>query len=207
MTPIDPSISARLSKAVETVNWLHAQINETPFPSGTRNQLSLACFGIAQDHHGAIVLLMSKGNFASAFALIRSAMEALLRGSWLLSCATDEDVRRFWHDKEPKTQKMIEEVEKLPPFALKPFTRMRKEHWAAMCSFTHTGGLQAQRWIQADAVEPIYSLQDVEGALMYAEYAGALSVVIMLEMIGKHALAQSVVERVFPEHDAARASA
>ena len=54
-----------------------------------------SCFGIAQEHHHAIILLLEKGLCASAFALVRPAFEAYVRGEWLALCADEEGVSRF----------------------------------------------------------------------------------------------------------------
>lgn len=57
-----------------------------------RIALAMASFRLAQEHHGSIHLLFSKGKNASARALVRPVIEAALRVIWLLEDASHSEI-------------------------------------------------------------------------------------------------------------------
>ena len=153
---------------------LHELTNEIEMLSTVNNRTASACFGIAQDHHAAIVFLMKNTFYSSSFALLRSLFEAYLRGLWLKHCATEEQANNFFKGAEPP-KTMIAEIEAIPAFSNGVLSRIKKENWSFMCAFTHTGGLHLQRWQSPDAVEPKFYKEELEECLNCAELFGAMA--------------------------------
>jgi len=146
-----------------------------------KNRAAAACFGIAQDHHAAIIFLMKKEFYSSSFALLRILFEAYLRGLWLKHCATDTQASAvFRGDEPPKT--MIAEIESTEAFTSGALSRIKKNNWSAMCAFTHTGGLHLQRWQSQDGVEPTFSPEELEECLNCAELFGAMAGLELMQM-------------------------
>ncbi len=57
-----------------------------------RMALAMASFQLAQEHHGSIHLLFSRGKNASARALVRPVLEAALRVVWLIEDARGPEI-------------------------------------------------------------------------------------------------------------------
>lgn len=65
------------------------------FKHSERNVGSATLFDLAHEHAKSIAILIDHKLFGSAYALLRPCIEAYIRGSWLLYCATDDEVTRF----------------------------------------------------------------------------------------------------------------
>jgi hypothetical protein len=147
---------------------------------------------ISQDIHHAIVKLIESRLYAGAFALVRVAFEAYVRGEWLWLCAQDNQVRRFLKGAEPpKPGVMLEDLERQPVFQAQVLSQIKKRSWKAMCAYTHVGGLHVQRWVTADGIEPNYSAEEVREALRFADIIVALAVVGTLGIADTEAAADS----------------
>lgn len=153
---------------------LHELTNEIEMLPTIKNRAASTCFGIAKDHHAAIVFLMKNTFYSSSFALLRSLFEAYLRGLWLKHCATEEQANNFFKGAGPP-KAMVTEIEAIPDFSDGVLTRIKKENWSFMCAFTHTGGLHLQRWQSADVVEPKFDKEELEECLNCAELFGAMA--------------------------------
>ena len=171
----------RIVLAEEFGAELNVLTNEIEMWHTERNRAASATFGIALDHHAAIVFLIRENFLSSAFALLRILFEAYLRGLWLKHCASDEQVSAFFRGCEPP-KTMVTEIEATEAFASGVLSRIKKENWSAMCAFTHTGGLHLQRWQSRDSVEPTFSPQEVEECLNCAELFGAMSGLEMVQL-------------------------
>jgi hypothetical protein len=95
---IDPH---RIRSAGEYVEWLRQQVHEKQLPASARIRAAGGCFALAQEHHHAIVFLVEHHLLGSAFALVRIAFEAYVRGAWLSLCAADKFVDAFLRGEEP----------------------------------------------------------------------------------------------------------
>lgn len=153
---------------------LHKLTNEIEMWQTEKNRAAAGAFGIAQDHHAAIVFLMKNTFYSSSFALLRSLFEAYLRGLWLKHCASDTQVSAFFRGGEPP-KTIVAEIELTEAFSGGVLSRFKRENWGAMCAFTHTGGLHLQRWQSQDSVEPTFAPEELEECLNYAELIGAMA--------------------------------
>ena len=156
-----PEQSARIREALQrghvVMGLLASRQNDLAVDAQPASQLAAACQMVAQDHHAAILCLMEMQLYASSFALGRLLWEAYVRGCWLDECATDAQVRAFANGGQPPSMKLlIAELEKHDRFAGGTLGRTHRDHWDELCSYTHTGVLQARGWISATAIEPNY---------------------------------------------------
>src|SRR5437016_7286257 len=112
-------------------------LNKGKFPDDERTMLVVAFVDQGIEHHAAILFLMRSGFDGSAFALTRSVTEILVRGVWMLGCATDEQVKKFVkHDKIEQTfGELSEAVDKTA--GLEYFSEFKKHSWDTLNSYAH----------------------------------------------------------------------
>ncbi|MER2512103.1 MAG: hypothetical protein ABTQ25_06740 [Nitrosomonas ureae] len=172
------SLNERLLNAENFLNQLHATINNINIPDSDRIRAATTCFGIARDHHHAVILLIRETFYASGFALLRILFESYLRGLWLSVCSTDTQACKIMEgEKFPEYFEIIKQIEEIPEFnEVLFFSSIKKESWKILCDYTHTGGLHMQRWNRDNAIEPKYTGQEIEEALGFAEFFGAMAV-------------------------------
>ena len=181
---------------------LRVAVHETELPANERVRAAAGCFAIGQDVHHAIVKLIESRLYAGAFALVRVAFEAYVKGEWLRLCAKNNQVRRFLKGAEPpRIGLMLEDLERQPVFQEQVLSKIKRRTWKAMCAYTHVGGLHVQRWVTADGIEPNYSAEEIREALRFADIIVALTVVGMLGIADTEAAADSA-EKVFSHYKA-----
>ena len=99
------------------------------------------------EHHDSILVLIRSKLTGSAFALVRSVVEILVRGAWFTCCATKEQVTTFiQQDKiEPTFGEMSDAIDKSQGIDF--FHDFKERSWKTLNSYTHTGVLQlGRRW-------------------------------------------------------------
>ncbi|MDO8373096.1 MAG: hypothetical protein Q7T39_14305 [Polaromonas sp.] len=183
-------------EAVEYLNWLGASISGCSLPADVRVRAAASCLAIAQDNHHAIVVLLDHELYASAFALVRVALEAYVRGEWLALCASGSEVRQFLKGKEPPSfGVLLKRLEQTDAFKDQVLSRIKKRSWNAMCAYTHTGGLHVQRWNTPTGIEPNYSNKEIREVLSSAEAVGSLAVIGVAWLAEDVRTAEKVLER------------
>ncbi|MDO8768443.1 MAG: hypothetical protein Q7K57_07045 [Burkholderiaceae bacterium] len=194
---------AEINAANEYGEVLRIAVHEIEMPPNERVRAAAGCLAIGQDVHHAIVKLVESRLYAGAFALVRVAFEAYVRGEWLWLCAKNNQVRRFLKGAEPpKLGLMLDELEKHAVFREQVLSQIKRHTWKAMCAYTHVGGLHVQRWVTADGIEPNYSAEEVREVLRFADIIVALSVVGLLGVADTETAANAA-EKVL-EHYKAR---
>jgi hypothetical protein len=198
MTPTEA-----VDRGFALVNWLAAELNGLPVEASRRNELAAACLSIAQDHHAAVIVLLERELYASAVALVRSQYEAYVLGLWLHHCATEQQVRRFARGmKLPPISSQLSEIESLDAYREGQLSNIKAESWSAMCSFTHTGALQVERWLTATAIEQNYPPEDLVQTANFTGAIALLSGIGMATLAKRIELAQRLLEKS-REHAAA----
>ena len=130
-----------------------SSFHEQCLPASDRARVVAACYGIVQEHHHAIVILVGQRLNSAGFSLLRSAFEAYVRGSWLLYCASDCQVTQFLSCHEPpKINSLLAALALIPDYAEGKLSQIKSQGWKTMCAYTHTGGLHVQRWNVSQAV-------------------------------------------------------
>jgi len=174
-----------LANAEEMMRFLAVTLHELVMPANLRSRVATACLGVALDHHHAITILVANERLASAFALARPVFESFLRGTWLIHCATDDQVNSFstgWSP--PKIDRLLEDIENKPGYDGKVLSAIKASTWNSMCEYTHTGGLQIQRWQTESSVEPKYSNDEVEEVLAFTNLFVSLAAIEMVGICG-----------------------
>jgi len=158
------------------------------YPRNTKTFVLVAYVDIALEHHKAIWLLTKSELNGSAFALVRLPWDALLRALWINKVATEQQIERASQDELhfPPMHELREDI-KQAYFSDAPleqaqrfdwFLRFLKEAWAAMSSYTHSGGLQIGRRFTGDNLKPNYS----EGAIVQALSLVTVALLLMMHM-------------------------
>ena len=195
MTP-SIEVPTRLSGAGEYVEKLRLLVHEKQIPPTHRARTATACLALAQEHHHSIVLLCEHLLYGSAFALTRVSFEAYVRGEWLVSCATDEQVEDFAIAKEPpKLDILIGQIEAQPTFSKGTLSEIKARNWKTMCAYTHSGGLHVQRWQTPDSVEPNYSMREVDEVLHFAEIIGTLAAIATIGLSSDEDAAELLLKK------------
>ena len=174
-----------LANAEELMSFVAVTLHELVMPANPRSRVATACLGVALDHHHAITILVANDRMASAFALARPVFESFLRGTWLTHCATDQQVESFsTGTSPPKVDRLLEDLESKPGYDGRVLSAIKASSWNSMCAYTHTGGLQIQRWQTESSVEPKYSNDEVEEVLAFSNLFASLSAVEMVGISG-----------------------
>jgi len=110
----------------------------------------------ALEHHAAIILLIRSALFGSAFALLRSLVEIVVRGVWIATCATDAEIKRFREKDE--IDHTFDDMAKAIDAAcgIDYFHDLKTKTWDALNSYAHTGILQLGRRFTGDKINPSY---------------------------------------------------
>lgn len=187
----------RIEAAFSHIEWLRAALHEKEISAAPRIRAAVSSLGIAQEHHHSIVLLIDNKLNASAYALLRVSLESYVRGMWLALCASDEQVAKFWTgDNPPRIDVLLEELEGTPSFSEGVLSQIKREHWGTLCGFTHTGGLQVQRWNTETSIEPSYEPKEIAQVLCFAELIGSLAVIGVAQVAHDDELAQRVLVQI-----------
>lgn len=110
----------------------------------------------ALKHHAAIILLIRSALFGSAFVLLRSLVEIVVRGVWILGCATEAEIKQF-REKDEIDHTFDEMAKAIDAAAgIDYFHDLKKKSWAALNSYAHTGILQLGRRFTGDKISPSY---------------------------------------------------
>ena len=130
----------------------------------------------------------------SAFALIRSQFESLVRGLWLHLCATPEELQEFVEkDRLPlKFGEMLAAIEQHADFGDKVLFQYKIEGWKAMNGYTHGGMHQIARRVKSASIEPNYQPEEVIEAL---KASGILALLALLQ-IGRLANSEKMITEV-----------
>ena len=163
-----------------------------------RSRLWGACFDLVQEHARATCLLLRHRLTGSAFALVRVTFETLCRGLWLRHRATDQELADFQEKDEPgksRTQ-IIAAIEEIDTYNVGVLGRISKNHWSAMCSYTHGGYLSAQRRNTSRGIEPNYSEEEIKQVILFASVWALVAGLEVFEAAGRVDLCEGVLARV-----------
>lgn len=194
----------QLNNANAYGEWLRLAVHEKNLPANNRVRAAGSCFGIAQDHHHAIIVLLDARLYASCFALLRVAFEAYVRGEWLALCATDTQVQEFCRKgwEPPKIDKLLDALAQKDAFQEGRLSLIKKRNWKALCGYTHTGGIHVQRWNTSDGIQANYSVAELLEVLRFADIIATLAVLGILSLADDAATSEKLLERFKARMDA-----
>lgn len=131
---------------VEVVLWIDEHTAGLEFETDERKLIALACFDLVLEHQAAMAELHSLHLYGSSLALLRVLVEALVRGLWLLKCASESELKKFKRgDLEKSFATLIQEVETAIGEKSGILSRFKKSAWSSLNGFTHTGFNQVTR--------------------------------------------------------------
>lgn len=165
-------------KSMRLVEWLAMQVGGIHLDSDIRTRTAAVCFGVAQEHHAAMVtlLILKQPMYASVFALARPLFEAYVRGMWLALCATDEQVDRYLEGKIPDAASLITALEKQQGGSyVSNLRKIYKSSWRSMSGMTHAGAEHLSKWSNGQVLEPAYTDDDIGRILDFAARVGVLA--------------------------------
>lgn len=155
-----------LDEAQAEANQIARSLQGLKLRGDPRSRVALACFAVAQQHHAAILILLANTPplHATAFALLRPLMEALLRGEWISHCATDEQVKCFamGGKKQLDMSSLVNALEEKGLNDLKVREVLYQNTWSVVSAYTHTYEHQVLHWLTGSDVSPDYSPEQVE---------------------------------------------
>jgi len=144
-----------------------------PVENDDKSRVALACYGIAQQHHAAIILLLDQPHplLSSALSLLRSLFEATFRGAWVGHCATDEQAANLLSgDKKQIDMASIISV-LLRDLKSTEHADFYKKAWPALSACTHTYEHQLLPWLIDQDITPSYQSGQIEWVLKRATEA------------------------------------
>lgn len=182
---------------LDLIQWINENTADLSFKTGDRNMLAIGCFDVALENQAAIALLHSAGLYSSAFALLRVLAEALVRGMWLLHCASEGELAKFKHGKLDQTfDQLTKAVEKAIGDPLEVLSRFKRVAWASLNRFTHTGFHQVSRRHKPGRVKANFSDDDLAKALGLAGSLGMIAAGQIAGLSEKEDLAAKFRERM-----------
>ena len=191
--------AAEHAKLSELIIWIDQNTSNVELPADERSLMAIGCFDIALEHQASIAMLYSYKHYGSALALLRPLAESLVRGLWLLQCATEKDLKVFKKDNDDRAfgfSKLIRDIETNTGTPSGVLSAFRAASWSTLCSFTHTGFHQVSRRHSPGKVEENYSEAELAKTLGVAAALGLMAGGLIIHMSGKHELLQSFFERM-----------
>ncbi|EOB3604646.1 TPA: hypothetical protein I7680_20935 [Vibrio vulnificus] len=135
-----------------------------------RHQIGLGLLYTSNEHCCSILDLTTRNLNSSAFALLRSQLEAYIRGLWVLHCASPENLKIINTPEEkrkkgdvgfPSKNDMVSalcEREEFKDGALKTSV---DNMWSLLCDFNHGGGVQAAWHVGRHGIGSYYTKSQV----------------------------------------------
>ncbi len=167
---------------VALISWIDEHVSGVTLPADERSMLAAGCFDVAIEHQAAIAVLHSSALLGSMLALLRVLSESLVRGLWLLHCATDAELQKFKNSRIDKTfDDLIADFETKIGTPSGVLSGFKATAWKAMNGFTHTGFNQVTRRHAPGMVGANYPEDEIAKAL---GVAGALGLIAAGQVIG-----------------------
>jgi len=185
-----------ISNSEKLIQWADSKINGLEVSSDDRPRIVASCFDIAIEHQKAIILLIAKKLYGSAFALIRLLFEAYIRGLWLNYCAYDKEITKFKKGKLDKEfGQLIKDIEKIDGYDVGILLKAKQTGWKVMNSFTHSGFNQVVRRNTDSTIEPNYPVEEIEEAINFTNAIGLLSYLEISFLAKKNELSIEILEK------------
>ncbi len=189
-------IEETIDKSENLIQWLDTQIDGLEVSSEDRVRIAAGRLDTALEHHKAILLLVSRSFYGSAFALVRLLFEAYIRGLWLHRCASATQLELFKAEKLDKGfGTLIGEIEKIDGFEEGILSDTKLKSWKSMNSYTHSGFMQIARRNTASTIEPNYTEEEILEALNFSAAVGLLSALEIAHIGKSEGLMKSILEK------------
>lgn len=149
-----------LANARQEASTLGSRLHSKLLKSDMRSRVALSCFAIAQQHHSAIIVLLSHPQplHSSAFSLLRPLAEATFRGFWIARCASDEKISNILtgNKKQIDTATIVGELLSAVNQSDK-HTSFYQRVWPSLSTYTHSYEESLFPWLSDENIEPCFT--------------------------------------------------
>lgn len=186
-----------ISHSEKLIQWADLKIDGLEFSSDDRSRIVAGCLDMALEHQKAIILLIAKRLYGSAFSLIRLLFEAYVRGLWLNYCASEKEIEKFKKGRLDKNfGELIEDIEKIEGYKEGTLLKAKDAGWKVMNSFTHCGFSQIVRRNTESTIEPNYEIEEIEEAINFTNAIGLLSYLEISFLAKNETLSMEILEKI-----------
>lgn len=196
------SISESLHKAKVIGNWVHGKTNDISIPHRKRTMMGAAMLQHALDLTDAILTLMEHNLPGPALALARPMHEGYVRGIWLLEHASDESVEKFESGICPRFPELLRQIGEEPECGGAFIKGMSDLNLSSFHDLTHGGMEHITRRITAAAVEPNYSVEEIERLIRVRNQYAMLICCFLLILADDQESMEQLLEKQSEWHDA-----
>lgn len=189
------TIKATYEDLVSVIRWIDRHSKEIDIQGDVRNLTAAALFDIVLEHQASIALLVEGKLNGSALALMRVMAETLVRGMWISRCATEDEVTRFQNDEIKKLTTLVQEIETVLGNATDTLSKLVRDQWGSLSSFTHSGIKQVTRRYSGPLLTPKYPDAEIIQALRFAGGIGLLAAIELAMLSKNEPLARATLER------------
>jgi hypothetical protein len=157
-----------IKKAEATIAPIRELLNKYGYPDDPKTLVAVCFIDQSFEHHAALMMLIRQGLTGSAFALLRSLVEIMYRGVWIVTAASANEVRRFVEKDEIRLTmaEMAEATDKACNIDF--FLKFKKKAWEGMNSYAHTGLLQLGRRFKSQQLAPAYTNEEISQLISIA---------------------------------------
>ncbi len=154
--PVSADVEKELKSAEAVILEVKKILNGNKYTDEEYSTVVVGFIAQGIEHHEALVLLTRSGLTGSAFALVRSVVEGLVRGVWFTSCASQAQVLKFRNEDkiDPTFGEMSDAID--AQCGIDFFHDFKDRSWKALNSYTHTGILQIGRRFTGHELVPSY---------------------------------------------------
>ncbi|UQN44602.1 hypothetical protein [Agarivorans sp. B2Z047] len=190
-------MSTEYEKYMDAVFWIDETTSGLVIPADERSLLASGCFDVALEHQAAIGLLYSSQLYGSVMSILRVLTESVVRGLWILYCASDIELKKFKKRKIDKSfGTLVSEYESKiddKDFVLSKFKGVA---WKSMNDFTHTGFMQVSRRHLPGKISADYDATELNHALGVAGALGFIAAGQLVGMAGRADLTQPFLDKM-----------
>ena len=161
-----------------------------------RSAVSLSLYNLALDHHEGIICLTGHNNGSSSFALVRPQLEAYLRGMWMQSVATDEEIELFIEEDKLRLslQKMANEVQNICDPDDDTLIKLVEKSKKPLHSLTHGGTHQVNRHFRdGETIKADFKQNELAENLYYSNVVAIYTGVAVASIFDDKELSASIL--------------
>ena len=164
-------VEAMLAYSTMVAHWNSEALRDVQYIGSGVEWTAAIAFGITHEHHASFVYLVRIGHLGSAAALMRPAIEALIRGVWTATVGHSR-VEHFAKGQDTKVpEKLLKEIIQSGRSDLEDLRASWEESKNSLHGFVHTSYQAVLRRADANAVpneELIMSLRFMTGVALNA---------------------------------------
>jgi hypothetical protein len=165
-----------LSNYTEMLRFVEKELDEMLITSDKPNiKAAATLLTVTIDHAQGIRILLEKGAYPSAAALMRVLFETYIRAMWISECANEKQVKTFINkDKVVSTEdksihfkdlvKAVEASHDLPAY----LSEIQANVWSGLNSLTHGGNIQLARNFDGKTIRHCYDNELVNEVIQFS---------------------------------------